>query len=477
MPAKCKQREQILASGSVDVPALPLGAVRGILCFRCFDPTSKILKCGACKRAGYCSQECQKLDWKMTHKEQCKILRQINQEDLKDYKESRTWGEYRSCLIKYGHQIQKLTDVRDTVFTVQAQPYCSGCYRSLNQLGSKSMALIACSKCRLFHHCSQCPDSHTDAICANYQMQNKIEHFRNQLFEDAGKASVIVCTETPRSSFKSLAKCNGWYDYFVSISDKTFIKDCIEHDFSSITSSASKGGVERQEFEESRRMFLLLATDTLSMPLSIIAALENLALTTSPTLNIHLLGATGREFLAMSAFEEILHLVPSIRTLAITAVGPSSQLTGQNATGYAAPVALANCSACTAHARTRSLSAFSGLYHDFVASSPAYAPPHLIVAFNSGCVDGDDADSAWDTTIRLIVHGTVPALFTTYNAREAAHEGATMARLGARFVVAPQVNVWRSGVAMPEFLDGEGEMWRQNDWRYIIRGREGERDR
>jgi splicing suppressor protein 51 len=99
MPAKCKQRERILASGGADVPALPLGAVRGHLCFRCFEHSDQILKCAGCRRAGYCSQACQKLDWSAMHKTQCKILKRINEEDLKDYSDSRTWAEYRRCSV------------------------------------------------------------------------------------------------------------------------------------------------------------------------------------------------------------------------------------------------------------------------------------------------------------------------------------------------------------------------------------------
>jgi hypothetical protein len=33
------------------------------------------------------------------HKTQCKILRRINEEDLKDYSDSRTWVEYRRCSV------------------------------------------------------------------------------------------------------------------------------------------------------------------------------------------------------------------------------------------------------------------------------------------------------------------------------------------------------------------------------------------
>ncbi|OAK99746.1 hypothetical protein IQ06DRAFT_150703 [Phaeosphaeriaceae sp. SRC1lsM3a] len=471
MPSKCKQRERILASGSVDVPALPLGAVRGRLCFRCFDSTDKILKCGGCRRAGYCSPECQKLDWKATHKSQCKVLQRVNEEDMKDYRGSRSWADYRGCLIKYGHMIQDLTDVRDTVFVVQAQPYCSSCYRSAYQLSHKEITLKACPNCQLLHHCSSCSDPHTKDVCATYQIQNQIEHFRHELFEDTGKASVIACTASPRSSLKSFAKSGGWYDYYINISDKSFIKGNITSDFSKITSAASQGPPEKLEFEEDRRLFLLLGTDTLTMPLTIAAALEDLNLLTKPTLKIHMLGATGREFLAMSVFEEILHLVPSIKSLDITAVGPSSQLYGQGPEGYAPKYNLPCCEACTSKGKKRPLSAYKGLYHDFAASS-FYERPDLIVAFNSGCVDGDDADSDWDKTIRLIVDSDVPALFTTYNPREAEHEQAKMKSLGAKFLVEPEMNKWRSAVPMPEFLDQEYEMWYQNYHRYIVKGKE-----
>jgi splicing suppressor protein 51 len=353
----------------------------------------------------------------------------------------------------------------------RAQPYCSGCYRSANQLLHKNVSLIACANCHLLHHCSDCSDPHSKAICATYQTQNTIEQFRVELFEDTGKASVVACTTIPRSTFKPLAKSAGWYDYYVNISDKAFIKGSIVPDFTTISTSAAQGGAEKQEFEESRRLFLLLGTDTLTMPLTTAAALEDLRLLTQPTLKIHLLGATGREFLAMSSFEEILHLVPTLKTLDITAVGPSSLLHGQGPEGYAPKYDLPCCEACQAQKRKRPLSAYKGLYHDF-ASSSFYEKPDLIVAFNSGCVDGDDADRDWDRTIRLIVDSGIPALFTTYNPREAWHEQTKMKSLGARFVVQPEKNKWSSLVPMPEFLDEEFEMWYQNYHRYIIKGKQ-----
>jgi splicing suppressor protein 51 len=94
------------------------------------------------------------------------------------------------------------------------------------------------------------------------------------------------------------------------------------------------------------------------------------------------------------------------------------------------------------------------------------------VAFNSGCVDGDDADTDWEKTLRVIVDSNVPSLFTTYNPREAWREQAKWKSLDARFVVEPSKNKWSSLVPMPEFLDEEYDIWYQNYHRYIIKGKQ-----
>jgi splicing suppressor protein 51 len=281
---------------------------------------------------------------------------------------------------------------------------------------------------------------------------------------------VVACTASPRLTYKSLKKCTGWYDYYIDISDKASIKGNIVPDFSKISDSAAKGDGEMQEFEEQRRMFLQLASDVLTMPLTILDALEQLQILNKAKLRIHLLGPTGREFLGLASFEEILHLNPALKTLDITAIGPSSMLYGQGPEGYAPRADLPCCPACQSKGRTRPLSAYRGLYHDY-CKTKYYEKPDLIVAFNSGCVDGDDADDDWDQTIRLIINSGLPALFTTYNSREAWNEQVKMKSLGAKFVAEPEKNKWSSLVPMPEYLDQEFEMWYQNNHRYIIKGK------
>ena len=115
------------------------------------------------------------------------------------------------------------------------------------------------------------------------------------------------------------------------------------------------------------------------------------------------------------------------------------------------------------------MASYRGLYHDFVQSS-SHRKPTLVVAFNSGFADGDDALTDWAATINLICTSGVPALFTTYNEREAQNESTRLKSQGAKFAVEPIRNPWRSLVPMPELLDDEYGSWRQNDYYYVVQG-------
>ncbi|KAF2714301.1 hypothetical protein K504DRAFT_367046 [Pleomassaria siparia CBS 279.74] len=471
MPAKCKQRERILAAGTVDIPVLPVGAIRGNLCFRCFSPSSNILKCSACKRAGYCSKECQKLDWSIVHKNHCKIFKTINQVEESQYQEKRTWDEYSDYLVISCALLLKF--VRQFLIFIRAQPYCSSCRRSAVQLSSRKITLTRCDKCRLVFSCGDCNATHKPSVCVAYQNHAHVENFRIGFFEDTGKASPVTCTQFPCKTRKPLKDAAGWYDYFVNISDKPQIKDIIKPDFSGLTNVVGEVGTAKEKEDQERmRMFLLCATENLTMPLTVLAALEDINWD-KPHLNIHILGATGREMLALGNFEEMLHLVPSLKGLHITAVGPESWAgSAEQTSAYFPKMDLDCCPACKSDGRMRSIASFKGVYHDF-ATTPEYEKPDLMVLFNSGFADGDDAESHWAPTIRMVVQGDVPALFTTYNEQEAQNEKTIMERLGASFVVEPEKNMWRGLVPTPEFIDEEYGVWFQNAYRYVVYGTKG----
>lgn len=92
-------RENWQEGKSLAVPFLPITAIKGHLCFRCCKPPKNVLKCAACKRAVYCSRQCQQQDWKMVHKEQCKVLKIINQIEMEETASTRTWQLYQEGLV------------------------------------------------------------------------------------------------------------------------------------------------------------------------------------------------------------------------------------------------------------------------------------------------------------------------------------------------------------------------------------------
>jgi splicing suppressor protein 51 len=92
------------------VLTLPYLAIRGHLCFRCLLPSENMTKCGGCKRAVYCGKDCQRQDWGLQHKKDCKVLKSINEFEVNDTATSRTRDEWTSNLVSL--EDLKLFDAR-----------------------------------------------------------------------------------------------------------------------------------------------------------------------------------------------------------------------------------------------------------------------------------------------------------------------------------------------------------------------------
>jgi hypothetical protein len=92
------------------IPTLPYLAIRGHLCFRCLLPSETMTKCGACRRAVYCGKNCQKLDWGLQHRKDCKVLKSVNELECKDTATSRTREEWTAILVSF--RSSKLSDVQ-----------------------------------------------------------------------------------------------------------------------------------------------------------------------------------------------------------------------------------------------------------------------------------------------------------------------------------------------------------------------------
>jgi len=293
--------------------------------------------------------------------------------------------------------------------------------------------------------------------------------FRIKQFEDSGQVWCKAPTGTPRSSYRALLTANNWHEYFTEISDKKdLVGNFVKLDFSlDKTILQTLPGLVMQKIEQAW-LFLLIATEILTMPLTILAALEDSSndLPTWKTISIHLVGAHGKEFQNLMIFEEILHLVPSLQTLKIILVGPNS---ASAAEGTKNEIALESCPACTSRGRERIVTLYRGLYHDYVEESQ-YQKPDLAVLFHSGRSQAEE--ESWYPTTKFLVESGTLTLCTTYTHREAQEEVAELDRLGARFVRRPEVNKWKSLVPIPELLEGgEHAMYYNNYYRYIFKGR------
>lgn len=294
--------------------------------------------------------------------------------------------------------------------------------------------------------------------------------FRIKWFEDSGQVSCRAPTGTPRSSFRALSTANNWYEYFTEISDKKdLIGNFVKPDFSlDKTILQTLPDLAMQEEIEHVWLFLLIATEVLTMPLAILAALEDSSndLSTRKTISIHLIGARGKEFQNLMLFEEILHLVPSLQTLKIVLVGPNSASAAEETTNE---IGLESCPACTSCGRKRIVVLYRGLYHDYVEES-RYQKPDLAVLFHSGRSQAEE--ESWYPTTKFLVESGTLTLCTTYTHREAQEEVAELDRLGARFLRQSEVNKWKSLVPIPELLEsGEHAMYYHNYYRYIFQGR------
>lgn len=338
------------------------------------------------------------------------------------------------------------------------------CHRSAMQIPSPAR-LQPCPVCHLVSTCSTCtpPASHE---CELYQLLGSVERFRLENFEKSGQVSCRAPTGKPRSSFRALSTAANWREYFTDISDKKdMIGNFVKSNFT--IDQAALESLPDSEMQDSMRrvwVFLLIATETLSMPLTILAALEDSAIdiSTKKTLSIHLIGAAGKEFQNLILFEEILHLVPSIQTLRIVLIGPNSAAAGQRID----EVVLSNCPACSASGRKRTVTAYRGLYQDYVKQS-RYQKPDLAVLFHSGRSQAEE--ESWRPTTKFLVESGTLTVCTTYNLREAQEEVAELDQLGAQFIRRPEENKWRSLVPDLELLDGEEHaVSYHNYYRYIF---------
>ncbi|KAF2435181.1 hypothetical protein EJ08DRAFT_581287, partial [Tothia fuscella] len=269
----------------------------------------------------------------------------------------------------------------------------------------------------------------------------------------------VICTESPRKEYIPLSDVKGWYEYYTAISDKVIVKPM-----------ATLGMKATSDVPNDRLVvgFLRRGTKIGSMALTIIAGLERTIpdLVCRTTISLHLIGAAEPEIQGLMVFEEVLHLLTSLKTLQIAMVGIDIPTSHANGIAGKAFINLECCPACTSSDRTRSVTLCQGTYHDYIETN-RYEKPDLAVAFHSGLSQSSKSD--WLPTIKHLAKTQHPTLFTTDNEDEMEEETAIFRHLEAKLLVKGEINKWKSVCPIIEPLEAiEDSVYYQNYLWYLV---------
>jgi mitochondrial splicing suppressor protein 51 len=304
-----------------------------------------------------------------------------------------------------------------------------------------------------------------------FQTLGDIETFQINHFENFRECELrALGTSSPRSSYWALSGINNWYEYFTTFSgQKHVLEGLVNPDFSLNTTALPLLGEQDRAQMKSAYYYFLSRTATLSMALTILAALEKGMndLSSRTSLTISLVGARSSEIESAWVFEELLHLLPKLHTLNLMFVGPESKVINPDGKGNI--LEYENCPACKSLHKKRVGGLHCGFYHDFI-KEPYYQKPDLAVLFHSGRSQSEV--ESWAPTTRFLVDSGTLTLCTTWTQREALEEVGGLDRLGARFLIRPEENKWRSLVPLLDFLEGADDaVYYVNYYKYIFQGK------
>lgn len=320
----------------------------------------------------------------------------------------------------------------------------------------KDDKLKLCQDCFIASYCTSCSTTTHDHACAKLFSIAKAEMFAIDHYLDTGEPTLSMQTEIPRSTYRPLSTAKSWYEYFANISDKgPLISGKVSADLEPV-------GIGN----DIRASALMAASDKHSMILTITAALEAVFpdLGSKEEITLHVIGATNKELDALMLFEEMLHLLPKLKTLLCSFVGPQlPQPVGGNGR-----IVLDCCPPCTNAGRTRAVKMFKGTYHEYLKNKE-YEKPDLGVVFHSG--HSQEAQEQWGPTIEYLASSGYPTVFTTFNEKEMTEEVEGLKKMGAKFVKEGEKNKW---MGMRPLLDPleevEASVYHNNMCWYIIAG-------
>ncbi|RIB05735.1 hypothetical protein C2G38_2218839 [Gigaspora rosea] len=413
--------------------------IAGFECSNCHkttreDGTRSLLRCTRCRMSYYCSKSCQKADFSF-HKQFCTAIEELSNEDEVWYSCNGKESEWNKRKIYHMQLLAAALDRDLTSYESNAwlnQPKCHVCFRTSRDLESRS-ALIPCPNCHVVFCCSnehwEQHQSKHKSLCQTYQIMVQCEKIRYQ-----GTSETLWAPEE-------------W--------DESYIYPPLPKDWNSYLKWR-----KAPQFNQLDAICRVI-TNTLSVPLTILSALERFysrnQLRSFDDLVVHLIGAGKYEVLALMSFEEIMHILPNIKTLQLILIGielPSKTI----------GVSLQCCPRCTKANRKRIYSLHSTSYDEYSVSDD-FITPQIVVGFNI-----DLNEETWNSSIEFLIEKELPCIFTSYSKEEANQNVKMLKDLGAKIIVGAKENKWGSTMPLVEPQETD-KFYYNNYYRTLLKGK------
>ncbi|CAG8673006.1 16208_t:CDS:2 [Racocetra persica] len=383
--------------------------IAGFACSNCHktsreDGTSSLLRCTRCRMSYYCSKSCQKADF-LFHKQFCAAIEELSNLEEVWYSCNGKESEWNKRKIYHMQLLVAALDRDLTSYESNAWLNQPKCHRALG----------------------------TTPIEAQIFMSNLSNY--GSMRNNEGTSETLWAPEE-------------W--------DEGLIYPPLPKDWSSYW-KWRKAPPQFNQLDAVRRVI----TNSLSLPLTILSALERFysrsQLRSFDGLVIHLIGAGKYEVSALMSFEEIMHILPNIRTLQLILIGIelSSKTMG---------VSLQCCPRCTKADRKRIYSLHPISYHEYSASDD-FITPQIVVGFNIGLYD-----EFWKPSVEFLIEKELPCIFTSYSKDEANQDAKMLKTLGAKIIVSANENKWRSTMPLVEPQETD-KFYYNNYYRTLLKGR------
>ncbi|KAG6915749.1 hypothetical protein DXG01_010016 [Tephrocybe rancida] len=329
---------------------------------------------------------------------------------------------------------------------IELEPRCMGCGRSdrLMRMEAKvkgspsAKTLLPCNDCGMAFYCSV---EHERAIASQHAEESEDGHDGSTQCEINQEIRADI-----RFAITSAAKPDPF----------TWAPQRVKPSWSPLSemyiSWLSEYGMNFvQEYEcphAAAELWMRAASDGLSMPLSILLALEvlngknNTEWTRKDTLMIHVIGASVQVAKYAIIFDEILHWAPAVKKLEILFCG--TELSEET-------IDVRPCPACDSRGRTTTFQVAAKNYQDYaVELGPRYIAPDLAIGFNCSFTSDYDTVETWKKTVSFLIKKKIPSTFTTINKHEAGEQTNFLAAMGAKLYAETERNMWGSALLQPE---------------------------